>query len=113
MGRNLEIDTINKEKTQLLLFIRVSAPIWKYIMDTHRGIGDEYQLFFTKLLRLAMVILRKTMSNQKLYAEEPKAANSYTKATHNLELAGHLYRHPEEASYNLMVLSPYHYKRKN
>ena len=46
------------------------------------------------------------VSNKKLYAEVPKATDTVKQK--RLKQAGHCYRHPEEAAYNLVLWAPYH-----
>ena len=49
------------------------------------------------------------MSNKELYAEVPKATDTVKQK--RLKLAGHCYRHPEEAASNLVLWTPNHGKR--
>ena len=65
---------------------------------------------FTRLLRSALGFTWKDhVSNKELYAEVPKATDTVKQK--RLKLAGHCYRHPEEAASNLVLWTPNHGKR--
>ena len=49
------------------------------------------------------------MSNKELYAEVPRATDTVKQK--GLKLAGHCYRHPEEAASNLVLQTPNHGKQ--
>ena len=65
---------------------------------------------FTRLLRSALGFTwRDHVNNKELYAEVPKATDTIKQK--RLKLAGHCYRHPEEAESNLVLWTPNHGKR--
>ena len=65
---------------------------------------------FKRLLRSALGFTWKDhVSNKELYAEVPKATDTIKQK--RLKLAGHCYRHPEEAASNLVLWTPNHGKR--
>ena len=65
---------------------------------------------FTRLLRSARgFTLKDHLNNNELYAEVPKATD--TVKQNRFKLAGHCYRHPDEAASNLVLWIPNHGKR--
>ena len=60
-------------------------------------------MFFTSILGLSHP------KDKELYAELPKATDTIRQK--RLKLAGHCYRHPEEAASNLVLWTPNHGKR--
>ena len=66
-------------------------------MDTHRDTGKESRWLFHQTTKISTgVHLERPCEQQKLYAEVPKATDTIKQK--RLKLAGHCYRHPEEAS---------------
>ena len=80
-------------------------------MDTHRDTGQENRWLFHPTTKISTgVHLENHVSNKELYAEVPKATDTVKQK--RLKLAGHCYRHPEEAASNLVLWTPNHGKRR-
>ena len=77
-------------------------------MDTHRYAGKENRWLFHQTIRNSNGE-RPCEQQRIIYAEVPKATDTVKQK--RVMLTGHCYMHPEEATSNLVLLTPNHGKR--